>query len=379
MVKPLVEQFEKIFIHEDSRHSQLAERARVMFAHDRIVYVSEDPFSERKGALSAREFDASKKNLYLTQFKGSFFKRCPGALGTACCNYFVLNLGIQCNMNCSYCYLQSYINTPVMTIYSNIDQALRELKEFADANPTLNYRVGTGETVDSLSTDDFTLYSHELIAFFRQYPKWTLEFKTKSAKVEQFLDVAHAENVNVTWSINPEEVIAHEEHGTASLSERLHAAELCLQKGFKVGFHIDPIIYHTNWEKNYTELVDELCRRFQPEELIHFTMGAVRFQPEQKQMMRERFGLQSWVTQGEYFLSDGGKMRYDKDLRNHMFQTILKRFEANNPKWVVSLCMETPESWTSSMHATPRKIAEIRELFAPLPYQKSSALRPPSL
>ncbi len=141
-------------------------------------------------------------------------------------------------MNCSYCYLQSFINTPVLTVYTNLDHALDELRALGMSDHVL--RVGTGETVDSLSLDDITLYSRELITFFRDYPKWQLEFKTKSAKVDQFLDVEHAGNVIVSWSINPQNIIAKEEHLTASLDQRLSAAERCLAAGFKVSFHIDP-------------------------------------------------------------------------------------------------------------------------------------------
>ena len=64
------------------------------------------------------------KYFLLLNLKVKFFKRCPGARpGLTCCNYFVLNLGVQCNMNCSYCYLQSFVNTPVMKVYANIERA----------------------------------------------------------------------------------------------------------------------------------------------------------------------------------------------------------------------------------------------------------------
>ena len=94
------------------------------FPTDKIEWVSVRPFSGSRGELSAREYDRSKRNLYITPFLGSYFKRCPGAKpGLLCCNYFILNWGQQCDMNCSYCYLQSFINNPVMTLYSNLENA----------------------------------------------------------------------------------------------------------------------------------------------------------------------------------------------------------------------------------------------------------------
>ncbi|MBK9038750.1 MAG: hypothetical protein IPL83_06240 [Bdellovibrionales bacterium] len=142
--------------------------------------------------------------MYIHEFKGRFFKRCPGAKpGLACCNYFVLNLGLQCDMNCTYCYLQSYINTPVLSVYSNIEQSIAELEDFAKVQAEAKIRIGTGETTDSLSLDDLTLYSRKLINFFRSVPNWRLELKTKSNKVDQFLDLEHEKNIIVSWSLNP--------------------------------------------------------------------------------------------------------------------------------------------------------------------------------
>lgn len=354
--------FDRVYIHRDSLGSKLAHRAREIFPLEKIEIVEARPFSQSEGDLSAREFARSKRHLYLAPFRGKFFKRCPGSRpGLACCNYFVLNWGLQCDMNCSYCYLQSFINSPVLTIYTNLEDALTELRALEMGEQAL--RIGTGETVDSLSLDDFTLYSHDLIAFFRDYPKWTLEFKTKSDRVDQFLEVPHAGNVLVSWSVNPQNVIAREEHLTASLENRLEAARKCLNKGHRVAFHIDPMIWHEEWEDSYSQLVDEICSRFTPSEVPYMSVGALRFQPEQKNIMRERFGMDSLVTRAETFPSADGKMRYDSGLRQTMFQFVIQRFREHSADWRIFMCMETPENWLKTIGQSPFRSAELGDLF----------------
>src|ERR1700679_159533 len=149
--------FDRIFIDQRSVGSPLAERFVARFPADMISVVGERPFAGVKGELSAAEFDRSKRNLFLTPYSGQFFKRCPGSKpGLLCCNYFVLNWGQQCDMNCSYCYLQSFINSPVMTLYSNLDDAFSELRELFRSLPETKIRIGTGEVVDSLSLDPLT-------------------------------------------------------------------------------------------------------------------------------------------------------------------------------------------------------------------------------
>ena len=85
-------------------------------------------------------------------------------------------------------------------------------------------RIGTGEQIDSLSLDDITLYSKKLIPFFNDYPNWILEFKTKSNNIKNFKDTHSIGNTVVSWSVNPEFIVQKEEHGTASLKERLNSA-----------------------------------------------------------------------------------------------------------------------------------------------------------
>lgn len=356
--------FDRLYIHEASVSSAVAQRLRQQLPDIPTTIVQEPPLPGQRGPLSATDFSQSKRLLYVTPFKGTFFKRCPGSRpGLMCCNYFVLNLGQQCDMNCSYCYLQSFINSPVMTIYSNIDQAILELKNLYRDMGGHKARVGTGEVIDSLSLDDLTLYSRDLIVLFREFPNWTLEFKTKSAKVDQFLDLEHVGNTVVSWSINPQNIVAAEEHGTASLTERLAAARRCRDRGFPVAFHIDPMIWHPEWRQSYLHLVSEITSMFRPEEVNVISLGALRFQPEQRHMMRERFGMKSLVTSSEVFVGNDGKMRYDQALRREMFETVVSAFRKADAQWRVFLCMETAESWLGTMDQLPQQKPELNDLF----------------
>ena len=364
--------FQKIFIDEASINSEVAQRVLQQFPEDKIEILSSEQIQQQfaKGSMDAKSFRQSKRQLLLTPFRGQFFKRCPGASQKKtlnCCNYYVLNLGQQCNFDCSYCYLQSYLNSPVMKLYTNLQDALQELDEMASQFSEHPFRVGTGEVVDSLSLDDISLYSRHLIEFFRKYPKWILEFKTKSDKIDTFLDCQHAGNVVVSWSINPQYIITKEEHGTASLQQRLSAARRCLDAGYRIAFHIDPLIYHPEWKQNYGEFIDFLTASFRPEEVHVISLGALRFQPEQRYLMKERFGLDSLVTSAEMFPGEGAKLRYDASLRQEMFQFVRQRFVQNNSDWNVFLCMETPENWIATYEQTPLQIPSLKEFFRPLP------------
>lgn len=370
MISKIVEKFDAVYIAPESQNSSVVERILKHFPKEKIHHNLPESLQNHKGTLSADEFNRSKRTMVVKPFQGQFFKRCPGATQKktlACCNYYVLNLGQQCDMNCSYCYLQSYLNSPALTIYSNIEVALKELKVIADQHPDSPFRVGTGEIIDSLSLDPLTGYSESLIQFFKNYPRWTLEFKTKSDFVDQFLHLPHSQNVVISWSINSAEITQKEEHGTASLEQRLMAAKKCRDAGFKVAFHIDPLIHYPEWKAGYSDLVDKITSTFSPSDLHVISVGTLRYQGSQKNMMRERFGFKSLALSGEMFQSESGKFRYDQGLREEMYKFVLNQFQSSGQQWKIFMCMETPETWISTFESIPIKKPELKEMFKPLP------------
>ena len=138
----------------------------------------------------------------------------------------------------------------------NVEDLFLELEKLFTQFPDRTFRVGTGEITVSLALDALIPYSQLLIPFFNRQKNALLELKTKSDRIENLLDQADPTNVIVSWSINPQQVIDLEEKGTPSLENRLYAASLCVKKGYRVGFHLDPIILTLGWEKLYRELIE---------------------------------------------------------------------------------------------------------------------------
>lgn len=370
----LLTRFEKIYIDKEAKHSLLAQRAYSLFPNEIIFEVSGHPLQEQLGELTASQYSQSKRLLYIHPHKGHFFKRCPGFKpGLSCCNYFVLNLGLQCPMDCSYCFLQSYHNNPVTTLYSNIGDAITELEKMALENPTISCRVGTGETMDSLALDPLSNHSLHLMEFFYRNPHWYLELKTKTDFIDHLLDLPHHKNVIFSWSLNPQLLIDQEELFTAHLEERLNAAEKCVKKGFLIAFYFDPLIWFPEWRAHYEDLINQVTSRFKPEQVSQLAMGSLRIQPEQRHIMRERFAPSNWVNRAELLPSSTGKLRYPSHLRNEMFQTIYQMFKSKNSGWTISLCMETAQQWKQTYDSIPTRIEDLRPFFKPVRLQSKES------
>ena len=91
------------------------------------------------------------------------------------------------------------------------------------------------------------------------------------------LKIDMPDNVFVSWSLNPQLFIDHEEHGTASLDQRLQAAKDLSEKGILVGFHFHPIVYYEGYEMDYRGIVQKVKSMFKPSQIAIISMGTLTF------------------------------------------------------------------------------------------------------
>ncbi len=292
----------------------------------------------------------AKRSLILARHQGRFFKACPaathgqGVARNVCCNYFVINYASNCHMECSYCYLQSYLNFPYLILYANSQDLLSELDMVLSASPGRFFRVGTGELADSLALDPLSGYSVPLVEFFASRPNAVLEFKTKSNCVDRLLGIQHGGRTVVSWSINPRAVQMSDEHKTATIEERLAAAERCVAAGYRVAFHLDPLVHYPDWEADYEALIGEIFDRIPASSVAWMSIGALRMTSDLKQVMRTRFPGSS-LPLGELAPCQDGKLRYVKPIRLQMYSRV-HGWIKERTSTAVYACMERPEVWS---------------------------------
>ena len=309
-------------------------------------------------------FGEGKKHLALSRFKGSFLKKCPGVSpGMVCCNYYVVNLSKNCIYDCSYCFLQDFLgNNPMQVAYVNVEDLLGELEEVFTQYPDRNFRVGTGELTDSLALDAIVPYTAYLLPFFNQQSNAVLELKTKSDQIANLLDHSDPTNIIVSWSLNPQTVIDLEEKGTTSLVQRLEAAKACLDKGYRIGFHFDPIILIPGWEDAYQQLVNILCDTIPIAKVEWVSLGSFRYRPTLKSIIKNRHPDTRLFT-SEHLPSKDGKFRYLRPLRNRAYETIRGYLKSRSEELNIYLCMETREIWEGVTGKMPRSDEKLDQFF----------------
>ncbi|MDP1853898.1 MAG: hypothetical protein Q8L26_06845 [Candidatus Omnitrophota bacterium] len=333
---------ENIFIEQTVKNSFLAKTAVNKFPCScvREIVSLKNYLSETKRAEKISGYNQRRKNLFIIQEQFDFFKKCPCTKNAVNCGYHIFNLGFGCIFDCTYCYLQEYINIPGIILPANLDSFFNDFLAYKHKN----MRLGTGEFSDSLMLDGITGYSSSLIDFFKRYPEVTFEFKTKSDNIGNILKARHSGNIVVAWSLNPQKIIDENEFFTASLNERLSAAQKCVQAGHKVSFHFDPLFYFDGWQPEYQKVICALFEKIKPRDISWISLGTFRFKPELKTIIEERF-RQNTILDGELLIGYDGKLRYPYMFRRKMYEFLIREMAKQAKNLPIYLCMEEHSLW----------------------------------
>ncbi len=301
---------------------------------------------------------SSKRILSLKRNQGKFIERCPGTKEHLCCNYYVANLAVNCHFECTYCFLQSYLNDHNITVYTNIDDFLQEVRGLEFGNGDRKLRIGTGELADSLALDELTGFTGTLVPYFEGQEKVILELKTKGNYIDGLLNTTPNENTVIAWSLNPQNLVETEEIKCSSLQQRLEAAEKCIKHGYSTAFHFDPIILHENWENNYTETIDMLFEIIPSEKVNWISLGVLRFNTAGKSMIQKRFPKTNIIYEEMIKCADG-KYRYPQPIRTKIYGLLLERIRKYTENAYVYLCMESTAVWERVFGSNEEPINEL--------------------
>lgn len=313
------------------------------------VHLIEDPsLAEPSG------FRDGKRRLVLQRHRGTFLQHCPaGTTGMVCCNYLVVNFASNCPYDCTYCFLQDYVaNNPAIKIFTNVADGLDEIDTALAKHPDRQFRVGTGELADSLALDRISGLSLDLLPFFASRPNAVLELKTKSVCIENLLAQGATDRVVVSWSVNAPEIVAREDRGAAPLDERIAAAARLQAAGYRVGFHVDPLVAHDGWEEGYSELVRRIFARVDPVGVAWISLGSLRMTSRLKTAIRARQDRGEILT-GELVPCADGKERVWRGLRVQMYRRMLDALRAVDSSLPLYICMEPANVWEKVMGSAP--------------------------
>lgn len=269
-------------------------------------------------------------------------------------------------MDCTYCYLQSYLlRNPTSKLFTNVVDLFQEIEAKAKSEPQRLFRIGTGELMDSLVWDELTDFTLEIVPFFARFPNLLLELKSKFANVDNLVALKnkHCGQTVVSWSVNAREITERDEAFTSSLEERIDAACRVIDAGYRVGLHFDPLILFEGWEDGYRDIIRYIFSRISPKNIAWVSVSTLRYKREMQEMMLNRFPT-SKIPFGEQITGKDNKLRYIQPLRIKLVRFVWNELKSIHSELPVYMCMESAAAWREVAGKPPAAGSELIEVFS---------------
>ncbi len=261
--------------------------------------------------------------------------------GNTCPNYWHFSPYGFCPYGCRYCYLAGTPGvrfSPTVKVFLNLPEILAEIDRIAArlAEPTAFY---LGKLQDGLALDPLAGYSRTLVPFFAGHRYARMTLLTKSASVENLLDLDHEGHTILSWSLNPAEAIAAFEAGTPPLAERIEAMKRCAGAGYPVRAVIMPIIPVPGWAETYAAFLEGLLAEVT---LDRITLGGICSYRAARGLMEHRLGRSNAISDAfdPTGPSSDGRLRYPAHLRVELYQHMIGIIRSRSPDLDIGLCLE---------------------------------------
>jgi len=185
---------------------------------------------------------------------------------------------LNCIYDCRYCFLQGMYRSANYLLFVNYEDFVDDIVDDAKNNPDSNPWYFSGYDCDSLAFEPITQFAeHFLNEFARpELAHATLELRTKSTQMRSLEHRKSMPNVVIAYSLNPQVVIDRFESMTPSLEKRLQALKRLQEVGWRIGLRFDPVIWHDEFESNYSAFFKQVFTTLNPHQIDSVTLGGIR-------------------------------------------------------------------------------------------------------
>ena len=259
-----------------------------------------------------------------------------------CPNYWGFSPYGFCPYDCKYCYLAGTPGvrfSPTVKIFLNMDEILHQIDKAARGltEPTAFY---VGKLQDGMALDPLSGYSRLLVPFFARHPIARQIVLTKSAEVDNLIDLDHRGRTILSWSLSPPEVAREFETRTPSAQQRIAGMQRCAAAGYPIRAVIMPIIPIPGWSQAYATFLDELLSTVP---LQRITLGGICSYPNALRLMEAKMGSEQPITdalRGSSSRSADGRWRYPLDQRIEIYRHLIDIIRGHRSTPPIALCLE---------------------------------------
>jgi spore photoproduct lyase len=320
-----------------------------------------------------RLHDRGKQTLVLGEHRSAVRFSNEGA--NACPNYWHFSPYGFCPYGCRYCYLAGTPGvwfSPTVKIFLNLGEIMAEVDRTATqfGRQTAFY---LGKLQDGLALEPLSGYARIMIPFFARHSYARMVILTKSADVENLLDLDHAGRTILSWTVNAPEVVRAFETNTPDISDRIDAMRRCARAGYPVRVVMMPIIPVADWRAVYGSFMATLLESVP---LARITLGSICSYPQAQRLMELKLGKENAVSallrgcspqtplsrfgrgaggKGRVKSADG-RLRFSRSVREEVYRYLIACIRRVRADLEIGLCLEDEPTFALlGLQESPRR------------------------
>ena len=314
---PLYPPFSHIYIEEALLGGEEVQAILRKFPKAKCIPIRhyKDLFNRRKQNRALQE---KSRKLILAKKEGQrIYPGAPVCQSFSESAFYYASLLMNCPFHCEYCYLQGMYPSANLVLFLNVEDYFSDCQRLIKEKGGL-YLCISYDT-DLLALEEFYPFVERFARFLEKEPNLRIEVRTKAGGESLFrrlLKMQLSEDAKkrliFAFTLSPEKIVSEAEHGTAGLKGRLKAIKMAMEEGFTLRLCFDPMLYHADWERLYTKLLETVFREIPMEKLYDVSVGSFRISESYLKSMTKACGTSPY-TSFPYENTDG-YYHYPKEL-----------------------------------------------------------------
>ena len=263
---------------------------------------------------------ALKKEKYL--YEGSHHIQDQGQK-----HFYYSPIMLNCAYDCKYCFLQGMYPSGNIVIFVNIEDFFVDVEEKTSLLPEdEKLFLSISYDTDLLALEKMTGITNRWIQYSQTNNKLNIEVRTKSANISSITNAN--KNVLFTWTLSPQVVIEQYEMKTPSLIKRLEALNKALDRGYRVGIVIDPLINIDDFENIYSSFMKDLKINIDLKKIEVWIIGTFRISTTQLKEMKNK-KIASDIIYYPYTI-ENQTASYSKQIEQRLLNIVLNQLKEYN-------------------------------------------------
>ena len=332
---PLYPPFSHIYVEEELLGGEEVQAILKKFPKAKLIPIRhyKDLFNRRKQNRALQE---KSRKLILARKEGQrIYPGAPVCQSFSESSFYYASLLMNCPFHCEYCYLQGMYPSANLVLFLNLEDYFSDCRRFIKEKGSL-YLCISYDT-DLLALEELYPYVERFARFLEEESGLRIEVRTKAGGESLFrrirkmhLSEDAKKRLIFAFTLSPEKIVSEAEHGTAGLTGRLKAVKMAMEEGFTLRLCFDPMLYHADWERLYTALLETVFREIPVEKLYDVSVGSFRISESYLKIMTKSCGTSPY-TSFPYENTDG-YYHYPKELLLKMEGFLEQRLLEKLPK-----------------------------------------------